>query len=236
MAIPTYNLDLLPPRGMEIDTPGSAIEAPRSLSGIASAIDFSGGGLWTVTYRGIGIFSRESHRHFNRLRMHLTGGVQAIVIPLVTDYIAPTITDGGPIWIEGITHSDGSLHSDGAGYREATIKARLNRSEAVNASTARIRMTEGGELIGGEIFSLNHPVRGYRCYQVGEIDGVVNDAGTKVYTVEIKPPLREASTTTDSLRFVRPLLTVRLAPGAKMPWIADDWWQAEPDVAFIEAF
>jgi hypothetical protein len=236
VTIPTYNLDLLPPRGMEIDTPGSSIDPPRALSGLATGIDFAGGGLWTVTYRGIGIFSRQSHRHFNRLRMHLTGGVQAIVIPLVTDYIAPTITDDGPIWIEGITHSDGSLHSDGAGYREATIKARLNNGAALNASTVRIKVDTGGELIGGEIFSLYHPIRGYRCYQIGEIDDVVPNGGEPIYTVEIKPPLREASTTSDSMRFVRPLLTVRLAPGAKMPWAPSDWWEFEPDVSFIEAF
>lgn len=236
MVVPVYSLDLLPPRGIEIDCPGAAIESPRSLSGIASGIDFAGGGLWTVTYRGIGIFSRESHRHFNRLRMHLSGGVQAIVIPLVTDYIAPTITPDGPLWIEGIEHSDGSLHSDGAGYREATIKARLNNSAALNASTIRIKVDTGGVLEGGEIFSLLHPVRGYRCYQIGEIDDVEPNGGEPIYTCEIKPPLREAATTADSMRFVRPLLTVRLAPGSRMPWIADDWWESRPDVSFIEAF
>lgn len=236
VVIPFYNINLLPPQSMEIDTPGASIEAPRSASGITSGIDFSGGGLWTVTFRAIGIFSRESHLHYNRLRAHLTGGTRAIVIPLLTDPLLPTSNANGDPFKDGITHTDGSLHSDGAGYAEPEVVARLEEAAAANASTVSIRTQRGTFMEGGEIFSLFHTNKGWRCYQVGQVDTQLTINGNTVTTCEIRPPLREAATVSTEMRFVRPLLTVRLAPGATMPWAPSGWWEALPDVSFIEAF
>ena len=49
---PLWDLDLVPIGKTLQDVVGVAVESPPSLSGVSSAIDVSGGGLWSIKIDG----------------------------------------------------------------------------------------------------------------------------------------------------------------------------------------
>jgi hypothetical protein len=235
---PIYDLGLLPPGKMEIDIAGSSIESGRSQSGITGAIDFSGGGLWTVRYSQIQVFGAPQHLYYQYLRNYLRGGVRSIVVPMLTDYVAPTPTPGGPIHI-ATPFSDGSSFSDGSLFRQSSIQAVIAGYCPLNATTISLKMIAGGALQGGETFAIDHPAKAWRAYGICEIDsvGAPDMNGAITYQVAIAPPLRQAVSDQTPLEFARPKCLMRLmAGGPGMPWAVERYWQGLFDISFIESF
>lgn len=229
--LPIYNLGLLPPSVMSIDIVGTSIESDRSLSGITSAIDYSGGGMWSVKYKKIPCYKPQQHRYWNQLRNILNGGVRSLIVPLFTDWTAPVVKPGGPVYSD-LTHSDGSPHSDLGLYRQSNVVAILAADAPLNAGTVTIAVQVGGILSGGETFAINHPTKGWRCYSITDIDAVAGG----VFTVGIRPTMREAALNGTATEFARPRLTARLMAGTSMSWDVTGYWQSTPDIEFIEAF
>jgi hypothetical protein len=219
---------------MEIDIAGAAIDGGRAMSGVGSAVDFSGGGFWTVTYSEIAVFTPDQHRYWTLLRNRLNGGVRSISVPLLTDWVGPFPTDanGTPqAMLQRISFDDGAFFDDGSGFAESTVEAEIAVNAALNAGTVSIRMILGQELQGGETFSIAHPNKGDRAYSIDEIDSVVGN----VVTCSIRPPLREAVTAGTYAEFSRPRCLMRLPPGATLPWSVRPNWESRPSVTFIEA-
>lgn len=236
---PIYDLGMLPPGRMEIDLAGSSIESGRSLSGITGAIDMSGGGLWTVRYSQVMVFGAPQHLYYQYLRNYLRGGVRSIIVPMLTDYVAPTPVAGGPLFVT-TTFSDSSLFSDSSSFGQSTISAAMEGAQAQNATTIQLKIIAGGLLQGGETFSIDHlSPKWHRCYGISEIDSVgTPDAnGAIIYQVAITPPLRAAVADQTSLEFARPKCLMRLAAGGGgMPWAVQQYWQGLFDIQFIESF
>lgn len=239
--IRTYALDLLPPGGMSLDLLGGGVEGSRAFSGDAGALDFSGGGLWSVKYRGIMVADRAQHLYVNRLKLQLNSRTRKIFVPILTDMIAPTpdAPECGPgaLEVSGIPHSDGALFSDGAGYRQSTIVAEMAAAADLGAGTVTLRVISGGGLVGGEVFSLYHAEKFWRCYGVSEVDAVTdNPDGSRTYTVAVTPPLRDDIEARAPAKFDRPLCTMRLAPGETISWQPGPAWiQQGFEISFIEA-
>lgn len=240
MTTPTYALQLLPPGRMSIDIAGSSIESGRSLSGITGAVDMSGGGLWTVQYSQITVFERVEHLYYQYLRNYLRGGVRSIIVPMLTDYVAPTPIVGGPLWTPGMPFSDGSSWSDGSLWGQSTIQAAVVGNWPLNAGTIQIKIISGGLLQGGETFSINHlSPKWHRCYGISEIDsqGAPDENGAITYQVAIAPSLRAAVADQTPLEFARPRCLMRLAAGgAGMPWSLEPYQKGIFDIQFIESF
>lgn len=237
---PTYALALLPPGKMAIDIAGSSIESSRSLSGITGAIDTSGGGLWTVNYSQIQVFEAPQHLYYQYLRNYLRGGVRSIIVPMLTDYVAPTPVAGGPLWAPRMDWSDGTTWSDGTLWSQSTIQAVIMGNSAQNATTITIKIISGGLLQGGETFSINHlSPKWHRAYGIAEIDSASapDGNGAITYNVAITPPLRAAVADQTPLEFARPRCLMRLmAGGGGMPWSVEPYWRGIFDIQFIESF
>lgn len=228
MGAPTWSLRELPPAKILHDLVGSSIEAPRSLSGLTQAIDFSGGGYWRLDMKAVQIHNEVGHRAWLRWRNRLNGGVGTVVVPLLNDIVMV----GG----ENVPFSDGTLHSDGTGHRGADIIAAIGAAAAKNAGTVQILVLAAARaLLEADMFSIRHPTKDWRAYAITSIDTVVDVPAGKLYTVGIRPTLREAITAADFVDFWRPRCLMRLSAGKTMAWEPEKFWISRPDVSFVEA-
>lgn len=236
--VPEYSLETLPPKKMRIDIIGSAIEGGRTQEGFGRAIDYSGGGMWKVEYQDVIFQSPAAHRYYQALRNRLNGGTRSVVVPLLTDWVAP-VAPGEDLWLNGIPHDDGSLFSDLTGYRQSTITAEVAEDAAQAAGTVKIRLLNGGDLAGGETFSIYHAVKNHRAYSIplGDIDDIETEVGgATVYTIGIRPTLREAIVAGQNVEFARPRCLMRLPAGSTLPWEVGSRWISQISIPFIEAF
>ena len=214
MAFSEFDLRLAPPGTMTMpNIVGGTVEGGRSLSGLVSVADLSGGGLVTVKYGQIALrnVNPAKLRYWSRLGAMLNGGVRSILVPLLTDFIAPF----------GLT---------------VTAQA-----AALNAGTlsflVRGDFLTDDFLNGGEWFEIAHLTRSSRAYCITDVDAITsNQDGSISYTVGIRPPLREAIGDGTVLRFERPRFLARLAPGTSINADVDAAWWATPDATFLESF
>lgn len=229
-----FDLRMLPPTSMSIVRTPISLRPPESLNGDGGGILFSSGRT-TITYDTIRLWSRESHLAYNRLRSWAQGGVRAVHVPIITDYIAPKISEDGPLWVTS-SFSDGGTFSDGGLFAEGAIIASVAEAADLNAGTLKIKVTSGGALVGGEIFSLFSPELGHHPHDIVQIDDVEVVTGGTVYTCWISPGLFFQVAADDETRFIRPLCTSIVQDGEKLPYemnyrLLKD---VRPTVKFIE--
>lgn len=233
----TFSREMLTPFGFSAVVRANGIELPRRLSGRASANDFTAGGYVTADFNQIPMVTPEQHRYWNRLARKYSGGRAGLIVPIINDDLLPDAVSSDPT--NGITHSDGSLFSDGAGYAQSGITATLSGDHILNAGTLTFEVvSDGVELTGGEWFSIRHPDKNWRAYCIWTIDEAVPGSGdvSMIYTVGIQPPLREVTVSGTELDFVRPRFLGQLAPGTTMEGMFDAADLSRPSVSFVERF
>lgn len=233
-------LETLRPGRAVFDVIGAGVESPRSLSGVATAINFTGGGLVAVEYNNCmpGNMTPAGLKYVSRLAAMLNSGVTKVHVPLLTDFLTPS-SDGYQIG-DGLTatgsFSDSTTFSDGTGLAYYTVTAEIYAAAALNAGSVQITLFVGDALYGGEWFSLNHANKDKRAYRIKEVTATGTDGlGNTVYTCSISPPLREAVSAGMDANFVRPICTMRLAPGTTIPFNLEPAWLGTFDLKFIEA-
>lgn len=221
MTTPELDISILVPRAFTIDVIGTSLEGGRSVIGNApDSIDYSGGGFWTVEYDIVSVFTPAQHRYLNVLSALLSSGSQKIVVPFLTDWTAPILTDS---------------HGEPVLPPVTLPAAALTSNAALNAGTVSFSQTAGAEIKAGMIFEIDHATRGKRAYRIVSIDTETPLTDHTLYTVAIKPPLREASATSTALRFYRPRCLMQLKPGTVASWKVEKWWKGQSTLSFWEA-
>jgi hypothetical protein len=240
MSTPQYPLEVLPPKTIDIGWDGMSIEGGRSLSGISSAIEFTGGGILTVKYGDVLYNSIQQHKAITRLAAHLAGSVRSIIVPILSDWTGPFALDssGYPVIQVLSTHDDGSTFDDGAYYSQSAVVAVTEAASDPDVpGTLEIRVTSGGvALEGGEWFALQHPTKSWRAYCIREIDSSTEDGDETVYTVALDRPLRETATAGMTVEFSRPRCLMRLRAGQKLNWKASGKWLGSAEFDLVESF
>lgn len=235
----TLSLSAINPGSAKFDVVGSSVESPRALSGMSSAINFTGGGLVTVEYNNCfpGNDTPAKNRYMSYLGALLNGGTTNIYVPLLTDFIAPTATDltAGDIASTTVPFSDGTTFSDGTEFAQGLVAATFSASAALNAALVEITFTAGGPAYGGDWFSVTHPNKDKRVYRIKQLVSYTGGVDGSVCQCLISPPLREAIDGTEEISFVRPECTMRLAPGFTIPVSVEPSWLGTYDLKFIEA-
>jgi len=227
----TWDTTILPYAGMGHSIVAGAIESPRSISNEGNAIDVSGGGYWKMEIRRVQLFggAPDGHAEWLKYRAELDGGSGKIAIPIINDIVAPAAT--------AATFSDGALFSDGAAFSSSNIVAEVYGSAQIAAGSLTIKISSTSSLIVAPyIFSIRHPNKSYRAYQVRSSSVTATlSGGSKLVSVTIRPTIREALVGGELVNFSRPKCVFRLAAGASMPWDPEKYWHATPTVTFYEA-
>lgn len=233
-------LSLLPPGEMSLDLLGGGVEGGRNLNGYPQAIDLMAGGILGVRYDAITPTNANpvALRYLSRLGAKLNSAAVSIDVPLLVDAITPVpgSDDAIPNAVFGSsTFDDDTEFTDGTGFADPLVIASIEDAADVNAGTITIRVTQGRTLHGGEWFSIQHPTKGHRAYRITDVDSDTADGDDVIYTIGIRPTLREAVEGGEECRFVRPLCRMRLAPGKTIPFNVKEWWLANGSLEFIEA-
>lgn len=246
------NLSLLPPGRMTAPRiVGGSVEGGSALSGITLASDITGGGFVAVDYQDIQLSNTNRDRilFFNRLMVALQGGVRSLVVPLLTDYIAPVADNPfssvyssvfGSAFASGLvttTFSDGAPFSDGSTFTQPPVSGVCVSAGAAGDGTVTLTVVGGRPLQGGEWFGLNHATKSYRAYCVTDIDAQsIDDYGIVTATVGIRPTLRDVTTSGMILDWWRPRCLMRIRSGADATLDLAQFWYATPSLALVEAF
>lgn len=211
----------------------TTVSPGQSATGAFSVARIDGGGAWVTELGGVNLKTKTHVKLWRALENLADGGVEPVVVPMCDKRHFPApIVDGEPVYSEDpIPHDDDTFFDDGSGYAQSVVEASVTTSAALRATSLSLTPTSMGDLEGGEYFSINHPVQGWRLYRIGT---AVLSGG--VYAVTIRPPLREAVMAGTRLEFDRPRCTMRLASGDSMNLSLDSRRFANPSVSFVEYF
>ena len=146
-----------------------------------------GGGFWMAWMTDIALDTTEEHKTAARVDAYLDGGAQAIIVPAYTANRRPEFSAGS-----------------------YALVAYVAEPAPLRATVIRVAHTGAARFSGGEYFSITHPAKGKRLYEVRGVDTF-----SATQTVEIRPPLRH-SVTTDAIDLNNPGCVMRLAN-------PDDW-------------
>ncbi len=204
-----WPIDLFQATTFDASLQGRIVTGGMSVSGISQVVRTDGGGLWRLSFSGIFLRSADMVRAWRAWEGILDGGAQNVIVPICDLRHGPRPIVGGVPLAPGATvpHSDDAYFSDTTGYVSPLIEAETVGTAVLGATTIVIDVTVGELLRGGEHFTLDHPTREERIYRVVKVTSAV---GT-VQTVQIRPPLREATTDGMVVDFDRPRCVMRLA-------------------------
>ena len=181
-----------------------------------------GAGLWVCEMSGIWLHRPEQLKAARALDMILDGGLTSIVVgSCETSYVSWTAST------EPVPHSDGSPFSDETFYAEASLTGTVSSSAVLRATSLQIAMPDGAVLTGGEAFSIRHPNKGERRYQIARINEDV---------VTFRPELREAVPAGTEIHFADVGCVMRLANPDDFLSAIRAGQTADLSPTFVEAF
>lgn len=181
----------------------NAIDGGVSTAGFPARARTDGGGYWVCEMRGIDLVTPQQIRSARAWEVMLDGGFNTVLVPTFEPQFAPT--PPGMSLPAPVDHAGGVPFSSGVGYVGGVIDASAAGSAVRRATAMDIRMTVGSALLGGEVFSIDHPTWGSRRYVVGQVGEATGD----VYPTEFRPPLREDVPEDAALNFDTPGCVMR---------------------------
>ncbi|MFZ4165177.1 hypothetical protein [Brevundimonas sp. NPDC058933] len=173
-----YPFDLLPPATERWRLSSVALSGGVSPTRAPTLSRTDGGGFWMCWMNEIELITRPQIKAARALEASLDGGVTSIIVPAFDWVFSP----------ETVAHADGSPFEDGSLYLSSPVAATVTAPAALRATILQAMFVGGGPLEAGERFSIIHPTKGKRLYTIARIRDRVADT----YTLEIRPPLREA--------------------------------------------
>ena len=209
--------------------------AVRTMAGATSIngrtqIAATDAGIWVYELGGIAVTDRDTLLTWRAIAVLLEGRLRAIDVP-VEGYegLAAPYEDGlnWPALLAPVPHDDDSFHDDGAGYAGWIADVTLAADAALRATSITVTVGYAPTLQPGQLFSVDHAVKGPRWYQVRTWDADTN-------TLTFRPPLREAATSGDRLEFDRPTCRMRLASDDAMAMALRPPVVSLPTVRFVE--
>lgn len=171
---PTAPIMYLRPTAASFDVPGSGLDGGVNGAGESISIETSGGGMVICTYDRCVLQADDPERHevINWLGARLNGSYRFINVPIINDGIGPFPFIEGkrrPI-LSGVSHSDGSLFSDGSGYSQSTVYGEITEDAGLNAGIIKMRVYGAARpLRWSDWFSIYHPIKGWRAYRYWEV-------------------------------------------------------------------
>jgi hypothetical protein len=191
MALPVFPTAFFGIYAKDVDIEQSTVSGGVALSGDEDLIVTDGGGRWYADLPDIALHRREKIMAWRAFKSLLGGGPGPFVFPICDARHQPT--KGRTL----VPHSDGTSFSDDTLYSQGDCEAALSADAALRATTITIEMALGKPLVGGERFSIDHPTKRHRAYQIGRILEQTDSSAT----FQFHPPLREAASAGTAIDF-----------------------------------
>lgn len=208
---------------------GSTASGGRTTGGRHQVVSLDGGGLWMCELQEVMVFEESERRLWTAMAAICDGGAQPVIVPRRVNADVPW---GAVEEMTVVGHSDDATFSDGTGYFTSAIEVRADAKAELRATEMTIDIVAGGDLEGGEHFSINHVGLSHRMYRVRTIE----DNGDGTWDITFRPPLRAMVPAGTELEFARPKCVMTLLTSDAMSAVYEAPNYAKPTVRFIEAF
>lgn len=230
----TFPTHLFNPARIQMVPAGVTLSGGETLLGETDVVRTDGGGYWRVLMSGIELVSPDLVRAWRAWEDHLEGGVTRVLVPVSDVRNAPRPVIGGRLGTpsEMKATAPNPYFPEAVGFAAPFIVATVVNAAALRATQLTINVSRGGRVKGGEIFALDHPVKGRRCYRVGR---VLSQAG-QTATVTIRTPLREAVDAGAAADFDWPSMVATLIPNTDISPDLQYSRSSTVDIAFREAY
>lgn len=216
---------------------GVAATPGQTAQSFAPIVRSDGGGYWSCSMTDVSLSGtrkadiKQLTLLWRAIRQICDGGVNSIIVPRNDALFRPWPTGVSQSSGTNIPHSDGSLFSDGVGYYQPTIDIRC-AGASLRGTELDVTIHYGGQLQGGESFSINHPTMGWRMYEIATVKRFTDIN----FRISFMPPLREDVPEDDvRLEFDRPRCMMRLVSTNSMDLSVQPWTFNSASTAFIEA-
>jgi hypothetical protein len=232
MALKTFPTILARENAILWELTGSTISGGQTAGGVVPMTRMDGGGLWKAKLSDVPLVTRDQVLAWRATAAYCEGGAQPIILPMCDMRHAPVpLVNGKPFFgLPDVPYSDLSRHSDDTPYAhgiQTAIIASADGPLPLRSTTITIHISQGGQLMGGQYFSIDHPTLGPRLYRIVDVAGNV---------CTIRPPLREALTASTPLEFNHPACVMRLTTSDAMDLTLTMRKFGNPTADFIEAF
>ncbi len=194
MTIPVFPTALFAFDEQEVDLERRVTSGGVSLSGAEDLIATDGGGRWFAEFANGPLLDREPMLAWRSFLLIAEEGATEIIVPFCDPMHQPYGDEHSVPHSDDTTFDDESLYSGGGAAAEVAADA------ALRATTLTLTVTLPQPLVGGETFSIEHPVKGWRAYRVRTVE---EQSDTEV-TITLRPPLREAVSEGEVVDFVDP--------------------------------
>jgi hypothetical protein len=195
MALRTFHPCAFSFRTTNIRRVGNIADDGGSISGYTDEIETDGGGYWLADFSD-GFTRDKITGNAWRAITDLDAGEKMIVLGCAERRFQPVGA------LQTVTHDDATPFDDGTLYTSPGAQYAATADAALRATSMQYAGASELGLIGGELFSVQHPNWGWRWYR---IRGVDDD------TIYFRTPLREAVTAGTALEFDTPRCQMVLA-------------------------
>lgn len=203
MALPVFHPCAFDFQDIDLRRVGNVTSGGTSLSGIDDPIETDGGGFWRLDLTNGETLSRKGGLAWRALTEGMDNGSTAVIVLLCSERLFQPVGD-----VVTVDHSDGTPFDDDTPYTSSGADYTAAADAALRATTMTIAGASELPLIGGELFSIEHPSWGWRIYRIIRIDDDL---------ITFRPPLREAVAAETVLEFDTPRCQMRMASIASNP-------------------
>lgn len=202
----------------------STMSGGVALSGDEDVVATDGGGRWQIDFAGIELRTPAQQRAWSAWIGHLGGGSIECLVPLLSLVTAPRPYSGMkiPARPPQLAYDD-ELFPTTVGYSAPYIEAEVVAAAALRATSLQITVTTGGEIKGGEKFSI-----GERAHRI------IRETASG--TFQIEPPLRGEVEIAAPVNFDWPVVKCRMMPGEDFEGAISRSRFGSKHISFIESF
>lgn len=194
MALRTFHPCAFQFRTTDIRRVGNTVDGGTSLSGFRDDIETTGGGFLQADFTN-GFTRDKASGNAWRALTDMDGG-EAVVVLLCSERLFQPLAT-----FTRTPHSDATPFSDGSEYDSGSSGTYITAAAAaLRATSLTLGAGQAANLIGGELFAIEHLTWGWRAYRIRSISGD---------TITFRTPLREAVTAGTALEFDRPRCQMR---------------------------
>ena len=212
------------------DMVGGVISGSSRTAGISQFDDFSSGPIWRASISDLQLLGAEDVLLWRAIRRIADGGSGQLIVHRNEIPFAP-YPQGLSTY--SVPYSDGSHYSDGSQHYQPVITA-YTVTNFVFAGLKQLRfdLLQGGPLVGGEVFSIDHPVEGWRMYEISDYSQLT----ATEYLITIEPPLRGNTPIGTPLEFDQPRCVMRAMEIASFDLVIEQFPYGKPSMSLIESF
>jgi hypothetical protein len=213
------------PDPVKADVVPRVVSGGTAIGGEEDVIQTDGGGRWEISYGEMDVDGADLQRLWDAWTGHLSGGVQPVLVPLLSLDTAPRPVAGNGLACPSDLYADDDYFPTEVRFASPYIIAAVAAPAALRATTLQLVVSQGAAVQPGMKFSVGS--RGFKIEQVLSRNGLAA-------TVKVSPPAREPIAAGASADFDWPVVVCRAAIGQDLAAAMSLGMYGSTSITFVE--